>query len=95
MTRHALVGLIYDKALNSPTAAYDDAEAASLISTDMDELDQVPEMLHEIWAQIVEVMIGVVMLAKEVGWIWPIPLLLVFGLFWSHTHRRPLCQADK
>lgn len=48
------------------------------MSTDTDGLDGVPEMFHETWAQALEVVIGIVLLAREVGWIWPLPLILIF-----------------
>jgi len=46
--------------------------------TDADSLDGIAEMFHETWAQIIEVVIGVILLASEVGWIWPLPLFLIF-----------------
>jgi len=72
------VGLIHDKTMNSPSIAYDNGESTTLMSTDADSLDGVAEMFHETWAQLVEVVIGVILLAREVGWIWPLPLLLIF-----------------
>ena len=48
------------------------------MSTDTEGLDGVPEMFHETWAQILEVVIGIVLLSREVGWIWPLPLILIF-----------------
>ncbi|OKL59922.1 hypothetical protein UA08_04651 [Talaromyces atroroseus] len=58
MTRSALVGLIHDKTMRAPSVAYDNGEATTLMSTDADSLDGVAEMVHEIWAQIIEVLIG-------------------------------------
>ncbi len=51
------------------------------MSTDIDGLDGVPEMFHETWAQLLEVVIGIVLLSREVGWIWPLPLILIFCEF--------------
>ena len=81
MTRSALSGLIHDKTMKSCSAAYDDAEVITLMSTDADSLDGVAEMVHETWAQIIEVIIGVTLLARQLGWIWPLPLLLIYCVY--------------
>lgn len=78
VTRSALVGAIHDKAINSPSVAHGSSEAVTLMSTDTEGLDGVPEMFHEIWAQVLEVVVGIVLLSREVGWISPLPLVLIF-----------------
>ncbi|KUJ08206.1 putative ABC transporter [Mollisia scopiformis] len=78
MIRSALVGLIHDKTMNSPSIAYDNGESTTLMSTDADSLVGIGEMFHETWAQLVEVVIGISLLATQVGWIWPLPLFLIF-----------------
>lgn len=64
--------------MNSYNITYDNGEAVALMSTDADGLDGIAEMFHETWAQVLEVMVGLALLAGEVGWIWPLPLLLIF-----------------
>ena len=59
MTRSAFVGLIHDKTLKSPSITYNNGEATTLMGTDADSLDGIAEMIHETWAQIVEVLIGI------------------------------------
>ncbi|KAI0189383.1 putative ABC transporter [Xylaria flabelliformis] len=85
MTRSALVGLIHDKTMNLPSIAYDTGEATTLMSTDADSLDGIAEMIHEIWAQVIEVLIGIWLLANQIGWIWPLPLFLIY--LCSHMSR--------
>lgn len=85
MTRSSLVGLIHDKTMKSPTVSHDNGEATTLMSTDADSLDGVGEMLHEIWAQVIEVIVGVTLLASQVGWIWPLPLFLIYCKY-AHHH---------
>ncbi|KAF2968293.1 hypothetical protein GQX73_g5239 [Xylaria multiplex] len=85
MTRSALIGLIHEKIMDSPSISYDDGEASTLMSTDADSLDGIAEMFHETWAQIIEVLIGITLLAREVGWIWPLPLFLIY--LCSHMSR--------
>ncbi|KAM0312609.1 hypothetical protein ACHAO8_006140 [Botrytis cinerea] len=85
ITRGALVGLIHEKTMESPSIAYDNGEATTLMSTDADSLDGIAEMVHETWAQVIEVFIGVGLLAIQVGWIWPLPLFLIY--LCSHMSR--------
>jgi hypothetical protein len=67
--------------MHSASVTYDNGESTTLMSTDADSLDGIGEMFHETWAQVIEVVIGVVLLAREVGWIWPLPLFLIFCEF--------------
>ncbi|TGO85301.1 hypothetical protein BPOR_0410g00020 [Botrytis porri] len=85
ITRGALVGLIHAKTMESPSIAYDNGEATTLMSTDADSLDGIAVMVHETWAQVIEVFIGLGLLAIQVGWIWPLPLFLVY--LCSHMSR--------
>lgn len=78
ITRSALIGLIHEKAMKSPNTAYEDGKAITLMSTDAESLDGLAEMIHETWAQIIEVLIGVILLANGIGWIWPFPLFLIY-----------------
>ncbi|KAK7978424.1 hypothetical protein PG988_005914 [Apiospora saccharicola] len=78
MTRSALIGLIHAKTMVSPSIASDNGEATTLMSTDAESLDGIGEMAHETWAKIVEVLIGIVLLAGQVVWIWPLPLFLIY-----------------
>ncbi|CAK7229469.1 hypothetical protein SCUCBS95973_007233 [Sporothrix curviconia] len=43
------------------------------------------EMLHEMWAFCVEAVVGFSMLAREIGWLWPLPAGIVF--VFSQTSR--------
>lgn len=78
MTKSALVGLIHNKTMKSASFAYDNGEAITLMSTDADNLDGIAEMVHETWAQVIEVLIGIGLLANQVGWIWPLPLFFIY-----------------
>lgn len=74
MVRGALTGLVHHKALASPSLAYDDARALTLINTDVAGVETAAEMLHELWGQFLEAVVGFGMLAVEIGWLWPLPL---------------------
>lgn len=79
MVKSMLVGLIHDKAIDLPSIAYDNGAATTLMSNDVDHLNLIVEIVHETWAYLLELVIGVFLLAKQIGWIWPLPLCLVFG----------------
>ncbi|KAH0401128.1 P-loop containing nucleoside triphosphate hydrolase protein, partial [Aureobasidium melanogenum] len=85
MTRATLVELIYEKTLSMPATAYNDYSATTLMSTDVDALTNVSEMFHEAWAQVLEVIVGMVLLAKQIGWFCLVPLPLIYGC--SHMTR--------
>ena len=78
MIRGALIGLIHNRALNVQSQAYTDGKSLTLMSTDVDGLSDSAEMLLETWAQFLEVIIGTVLLAIEVGPLWPTPLVIIF-----------------
>lgn len=77
------MGLIHAKTMESPSIAYDNGEATTLMSTDADSLDGIAEIVHETWAQVIEVFIGVGLLAIQVGWILPLPLFLIYCRYFN------------
>ncbi|KAH9238350.1 hypothetical protein K456DRAFT_1746473 [Colletotrichum gloeosporioides 23] len=78
MIRGALVGLINNKSLTQQSVGYDDAKAITLMSTDAENVGQSARQFHETWAQIIEVLIGTVMLARQVGWACVVPFVMIF-----------------
>ncbi|KPM40571.1 hypothetical protein AK830_g5983 [Neonectria ditissima] len=78
MIRGAVVGLINNKSLNQPSNGFDDGKAVTLMSTDTENVKQAASMFHETWAQAIEVIVGMTMLAREVGWVFPVPLVIIF-----------------
>jgi ATP-binding cassette subfamily C (CFTR/MRP) protein 1 len=79
MTRAALVELIYEKTLSAPSTTYRDYSAVTLMSTDVDALEGVSEMFHEAWAQVLEVIVGMILLAQQIGWFCIIPIPMIYG----------------
>jgi ATP-binding cassette, subfamily C (CFTR/MRP), member 1 len=78
MIRGAVVGLINCKSLSQQSGSYDDGRAVTLMSTDSESVGNSAQMFHETWAQVIEVVLGTLMLAREVGWICPVPLVIIF-----------------
>jgi ATP-binding cassette subfamily C (CFTR/MRP) protein 1 len=79
MTKAALVELTYEKTLDTPSTTHKDYSAVTLMSTDVDALEGVSEMFHEAWAQVLEVIVGMTLLAQQIGWFCIIPLPIIYG----------------
>ena len=77
MIRGALIGLVYQRSLHVQNAPYEDGSAVTLMSTDVDNVQDVGQMFHEAWAYLLEVIIGTSLLATQIGWLWPIPLIII------------------
>jgi ATP-binding cassette subfamily C (CFTR/MRP) protein 1 len=58
-----------------------DGEAVTLMSTDAEGLEGIAEMFHETWAHVLEVMVGMTLLAREVVSLWLLLILLIFRKF--------------
>ncbi|KAK0618103.1 P-loop containing nucleoside triphosphate hydrolase protein [Bombardia bombarda] len=79
MIRGSLIGLLHERSLVALTDAYGHGKTAALVTTDVSALEDTAEMFHETWAQILEVIIGTALLAKQVGWVWPLPHVITIG----------------
>ncbi|KAK3500859.1 hypothetical protein B0T13DRAFT_527250 [Neurospora crassa] len=77
LIRGALLGLVHEHSLLARHEPYSKAKTVAIASTDVSALEGAPRMLHESWALLVEVVIGSVLLAKQVGWLWPVPHVII------------------
>ncbi|KAI0176465.1 ABC transporter [Hypoxylon sp. FL1284] len=75
--RAALVALIHSKTMDSYAETTSEGRVLTLASTDVDGLDTIGEMFHETWGQVLEVVIGIFLLSREVGWLFPVPLIII------------------
>lgn len=76
--RASLVGLVYDKALNLSHDGSDAGRVVTIMSTDIDGVCDTGALLHATWGQFFELAAGLVLLAREVGWLFPVPLVTIF-----------------
>jgi ATP-binding cassette subfamily C (CFTR/MRP) protein 1 len=81
MARAALIGLIHERSLHVRNASYEDGNAVTLMSTDVENLQPVVDMFHDTWAYLLEVIIGTTFLATQIGWLCPVPLVIIFCEF--------------
>lgn len=78
MTRGALTTLLFDRTLEVRGSDEEDGRVVTLMSTDISNVQNSGEMVHEAWGQASEVLGGMLLLAREVGWLWPVPLVFIF-----------------
>ncbi|EEA19776.1 lipid A export ATP-binding/permease protein msbA, putative [Talaromyces marneffei ATCC 18224] len=95
MTRGALISLVHHQSLHMSTTGFKDSEAPTLVSSDIDNIESFGETFHETWARLLEVIIGTMLLAAQIGWFAFLPLVIVFafrrhaeGLECGHTQKR-------
>jgi len=82
MFRGAVVSLIYQKSLSCNEAYIDTAGAISLMSNDVDSISFCFEELNECWSRLIELIIGITLLARQLGWVSIVPLLVVGSKYW-------------
>lgn len=76
MIRGTMVSLIHSRALEVRSEV-EDGKVATLVSNDISNMEDSARMFHETWAQFVEVVVGTFLLSRQVGWLWPLPLVLI------------------
>lgn len=81
MFRGAAVSVIYSHSLQTPDGVNDDSAAVTLMSTDVDQIAGCLTQINELWARSIEVTVGITLLARELGYLSSVPILLVFGMF--------------
>ncbi|KAK4088636.1 hypothetical protein Purlil1_7187 [Purpureocillium lilacinum] len=79
MVRASLAALIYNKATELDSKASNAGRAVTLMSTDVDGIVDAGEMFHETWMQLVELTVGVIILASQVKWLSPLPFAIMFA----------------
>ncbi|QGA21426.1 hypothetical protein EYB26_009136 [Talaromyces marneffei] len=79
MTRGALISLVHHQSLHMSTTGFKDSEALTLVSSDIDNIESFGETFHETWTRLLEVIIGTMLLAAQIGWFAFLPLVIVFG----------------
>lgn len=77
MTRIALVGIIYNRCLTVREGVFDESAAMTLMSNDTENAANCGDIFHELWSQVLELCIGMYLLAIELGWVCIFPPLVV------------------
>lgn len=72
------MALIYHRTLEVESGKHEDGNAFTLLNSDVESIDSVGEMFHETWAQFLEVVVGTALLTRQIGWLSPVPLIIIF-----------------
>ncbi|KAE9374390.1 putative multidrug resistance protein [Stipitochalara longipes BDJ] len=75
--RGALIGLIHARCLTMRDGTYDDSAAVTHMSSDADNVETLPWLCQESWAQMVEVLFGMGLLWNQLGWWCITPVIIV------------------
>lgn len=81
MFRGATISLIHSRVLDIQDGFYDESASITLMSTDADRVALAIHNLNEVWARIIEVGIAIFLLARQLGWVAVIPLIIVIHKF--------------
>lgn len=60
---------------------YEDASAVMHMSSDTEVMENFVWLCQEMWAQVIELMIGITMLSAQLGWWCLMPLIIIAGEF--------------
>ncbi|KAG9862345.1 putative ABC transporter, partial [Aureobasidium melanogenum] len=74
--RGALISMVHDHILVVSDSAPKDGAALTLISSDIDTIIRVLGELNESWARLIEVAVGIGLLARQVGAVSIVPIVL-------------------
>ncbi|TQS33708.1 hypothetical protein Golomagni_05936, partial [Golovinomyces magnicellulatus] len=83
MFRGAAVAIIYRSALQIEDGLYDESAAVTIMSTDVDQIAASLTQVNECWARLIEVIMGTVLLARELGYICTVTIILVIVSFFG------------
>lgn len=74
-----MVGLLHTRTLTLQDGLYDESAAMTLMSNDTDMVANTSQMVWELWAMSIELIVGMTLLARQMGLACLVPLLFVVG----------------
>jgi ATP-binding cassette subfamily C (CFTR/MRP) protein 1 len=84
MLRGSLVAAIYRKTTEISLTALDNSAAVTLMSTDVERIVMGLKMMHEFWANLIQVGIATWLLQRELGLACVAPIALSIGMLLCH-----------
>ncbi|CZT41190.1 related to multidrug resistance protein [Rhynchosporium secalis] len=75
--RGATASLIYSKTLKQQAGVQDKEASLTHMSSDIDQLAFGLDALCQIWAQVIELVIGLYLLSRNLGWVCVAPIVIV------------------
>lgn len=89
-----LIGIIYNDCLTVKHGTFDESAALTLMSSDADDAASCASLFHETWSQVLELSIGMYLLAEELGWVCVIPPLVILGKLQTHCRLARVDNTD-
>ena len=74
MARGQLISLLYDKATDVSITAANPTAALTLMSADIERIDTGWRTAHDVWANLIEIVIAVYLLGRQLGLACLIPV---------------------
>src|SRR4051812_16723758 len=94
VTSHmTIIGLVNNGCFTSREGVFDDSVAVTLMSNDAEEIMFTVDIFHELWAEMLELCIGMYLLSMEIGWVCIVPLLIVLCKLFRLTHHLNYFQS--
>ncbi|EXJ53578.1 uncharacterized protein A1O5_13145 [Cladophialophora psammophila CBS 110553] len=78
LVRGALVALVYSETVSMEQTFDDPSAVLTLMSTDVDRVCQSLFALPDLWSRPLELVVGTILLALQIGWVSVMPLIVVF-----------------
>ena len=79
MVRGQLISMLYQKATDLSITAVDPAASLTLMSADIERIDNGWRTMHEIWANLVEIGVAIYLLERQLGVACLIPVATALG----------------
>jgi ATP-binding cassette, subfamily C (CFTR/MRP), member 1 len=78
--RMGLVGLLHRQCLTMRDSDADGSGAVTLANSDAEDVANSGELVHDLWSKTLELAVGMYLLARQVGWVCVLPLLVVIAV---------------
>lgn len=85
MVRGQLISMLYDKASDLSITAANPTAALTLMSADIERIDSGWRTAHDVWANLIEIVIAVYLLGRQLGLACLIPVGAAICKFLSST----------
>lgn len=77
MINGSLISLIYHKTTTITSDSVEADRALTLMGNDVDDATVAAETFHEVWGYAVEVVLGAIVLAMQVDWLFLVPVAII------------------
>jgi len=81
-----MVSLIYARSLELKSGVHDELAAITLMSTDLDRLTMSLQGVNEIWSNTAEMVIGMWLLKRQLGWVCFAPIVVVISKLLTYVN---------